>query len=225
MENIKDLLNSLAEEKYRDFQYKLIPNAKNILGVRVPTLRKIAKDIAKGDWKSFLEEKNKESYEEILLEGYVIGYVKMDIEEALKYLEVFIPKIDNWATCDGSINSLKFTTKNEERVLKFIKPYLESEKEFEVRFAVIMLLTFYIKEDYIDEILEIMGKISNKAYYVQMAVAWTISICYVKYPIKTEKFLLKNTLDDFTHNKSIQKIGESFRVDNIDKIRLKKLWR
>lgn len=225
MENIKVILNSLAEEKYRDFQYKLVPNAKNILGVRVPMLRKIAKDIAKKDWKSFLENNNKETYEELMLEGYVIGYAKMDIEEALSYLEKFIPYIDNWAICDSSINSFKFTGKNEKRVLEFIKPYLKSEKEFEVRFAVIMLLTFYIKNEYIDEILEIMGEISNRAYYVQMAVAWTVSVCYVKFPEKTEKFLLKNSLDDFTHNKSIQKIGESFRVENKDKIRLKKLWR
>ena len=225
MEDIKILLNNLAEEKYRDFQYKLIPNAKNILGVRVPILRKIAKDIAKGDWQTFLEDKNKESYEEIMLEGYVIGYAKMDIEKALKYLELFIPKIDNWATCDSSINTFKFTSKNLSRVYDFINPYLKSEKEFEVRFAVIMLLSFYIKEEYIDEVLSIMEKITNKAYYVQMAVAWTISVCYVKFPEKTEEFLLKNSLDDFTHNKSIQKIGESFRVENSDKIRLKKLWR
>jgi len=225
MEDIKILLNRLAEEKYRDFQYKLIPNAKNILGVRVPILRKIAKDIAKGDWQTFLEDENKESYEEILLEGYVIGYAKMDIEKALKYLELFIPKIDNWATCDSSINTFKFTSKNLSRVYEFINPYLKSEKEFEVRFAVIMLLSFYIVEEYIDEVLSIMEKIKNKAYYVQMAVAWTISVCYVKFPEKTEEFLLKNRLDDFTHNKSIQKIGESFRVENSDKIRLKKLWR
>jgi len=225
MEDIKILLNRLAEEKYRDFQYKLIPNAKNILGVRVPILRKIAKDIAKGDWQTFLEDENKKSYEEILLEGYVIGYAKMDIEKALKYLELFIPKIDNWATCDSSINTFKFTSKNLSRVYEFINPYLKSEKEFEVRFAVIMLLSFYIVEEYIHEVLSIMEKIKNKAYYVQMAVAWTISVCYVKFPEKTEEFLLKNSLDDFTHNKSIQKIGESFRVENSDKIRLKKLWR
>lgn len=219
------LLSEHKDEKYRDFQYKLIPNAKNIIGVRVPILRKIAKEIVKGDWKNFLEKRNKETYEEIMLEGYVIGYGKMSIDEALKYLENFIPKIDNWAICDSSINTFKFTLKNKEKVYEFIRPYLVSEKEFEVRFAVIMLLTFYIDDQYIDEILEIMGKISNKAYYVQMAVAWTISVCYVKFPFKTEEFLVKNLLDDFTHNKSIQKIKESFRVAEKDKLRLKSLLR
>lgn len=219
------LLSEHKDEKYRDFQYKLIPNAKNIIGVRVPILRKIAKEIVKGDWKNFLEKRNKETYEEIMLEGYVIGYGKMSIDEALKYLENFIPKIDNWAICDSSINTFKFTLKNKEKVYEFIRPYLVSEKEFVVRFAVIMLLTFYIDDQYIDEILEIMGKISNKAYYVQMAVAWTISVCYVKFPFKTEEFLVKNLLDDFTHNKSIQKIKESFRVAEKDKLRLKSLLR
>lgn len=219
------LLSEHKDEKYRDFQYKLIPNAKNIIGVRVPILRKIAKEIVKGDWKNFLEKRNKETYEEIMLEGYVIGYGKMSIDEALKYLENFIPKIDNWAICDSSINTFKFTLKNKEKVYEFIRPYLVSEKEFVVRFAVIMLLTFYIDDQYIDEILEIMGKISNKAYYVQMAVAWTISVCYVKFSFKTEEFLVKNLLDDFTHNKSIQKIKESFRVAEKDKLRLKSLLR
>ena len=225
MEKIRDLLNNLAEDKYKAFQHNLIPNVTNVLGVRVPELRKIAKDICKEDWRTFLQNEDKTSFEEIMLEGFVIGYAKTDIEETLKYVEKFVPKIDNWAVCDSSVTGFKFSEKNMIRVYEFIKPYLESEKEFEVRFAVIMLLSFYIREEYIDEVLAIMGRISNKAYYVQMAVAWTVSVCYVKFPIKTEEFLLKNNLDDFTHNKSIQKIGESFRVDNIDKIRIKKLWR
>lgn len=223
--DIENLLREHTDEKYREFQYKLIPNAKNIIGVRVPILRKIAKEIAKGDWKNYLEKEDKNTYEEIMLEGYVIGYAKLNINEALKYLESFIPKIDNWAICDSTINTFKFTSKNKEVVFEFIKPYLYSEKEFEVRFAVIMLLSFYIEDNYIEDILEILCKISNKEYYVQMAIAWTVSVCYVKFPIKTEEFLIKNFLDDFTHNKSIQKIRESLRVSETDKLRLKSLLR
>lgn len=223
--DIENLLREHTDEKYREFQYKLIPNAKNIIGVRVPILRKIAKEIAKGDWKNYLEKEDKNTYEEIMLEGYVIGYAKLNINEALKYLESFIPKIDNWAICDSTINTFKFTSKNKQVVFEFIKPYLYSEKEFEVRFAVIMLLSFYIEDNYIEDILEILCKISNKEYYVQMAIAWTVSVCYVKFPIKTEEFLIKNFLDDFTHNKSIQKIRESLRVSETDKLRLKSLLR
>lgn len=225
MDNIKELLHSLSEENYKDFQYKLVPNAKNILGVRVPILRKIAKGIAKANWKDFLEKQNRESYEELLLEGYVIGYAKMDIDEALAYLEKFIPKINNWAICDGSISTLTFTKKNMDKVYEFIKPYLESDEEFEVRFAVVMLLTFYINEIYIDDILLLLDKILNRSYYVSMGIAWAISICYVKFPQKTETFLNTNNLDDFTHNKSIQKITESLRIDKDTKIRVKKLLR
>ena len=110
-------------------------------------------------------------------------------------------------------------------VYEFIKPYLESDEEFEVRFAVVMLLTFYINEIYIDDILLLLDKILNRAYYVSMGIAWANSICYVKFPHKTEIFLNTNNLDDFTHNKSIQKITESLRIDKDTKIRVKKLLR
>lgn len=225
MEDIRNLLNNLAEDKYKAFQHNLIPNVTNVLGVRIPELRKIAKDISTNNWKSFVENEDKVSFEEIMLEGFVIGYAKTDIDESLKYIEKFIPKINNWAVCDSCVTGFKFTKKNMPKVLDFTKLYLNSEKEFEVRFAVIMLLSFYITEEYIDEVLFLLNKVSNRAYYVQMAIAWAVSVCFVKFPERTESFLLNNTLDDFTHNKSIQKITESFRVVNTDKIRIKKLWR
>lgn len=225
MEETRALLKSLAEEKYREFSKKLIPNVDNILGIRIPELRKIAKEISKKDWKEFLDNENKEYFEEIMLEGFVIGYAKTDIEESLEYIKKFVPKINNWSTCDSCVTGFKFTKKNMAKVWEFILPYLDSEKEYDVRFAVVMILSFYIEEAYIDQILRVLNQVEHKGYYVQMAVAWAISICFVKFPVKTEKFLLENNLDDFTHNKSIQKILDSFRVTNTDKIRIRKIMR
>lgn len=97
--------------------------------------------------------------------------------------------------------------------MEYIKPYLSSEKEFEIRFAVVILLNFYIVEDYIDRVILLLDEIKHEGYYAKMAVAWAVSICYVKFPKKTMEYLKNNTLDDFTYNKSLQKITESLRVD------------
>ena len=101
---------------------------------------------------------------------------------------------------------------------------MSSTQEYEIRFAVVCLLDFFIQEDFIDRILSFFSSIHHDGYYVKMAIAWAVSVCYVKFPEKTESFLLQNTLDDFTHNKAIQKIRESFRVSKEKKEKLKQ-WK
>lgn len=222
---IREHLFQLADEKYREFQKRLCPGKDNILGVRLPLLRNLAKQIAKSDWKVYMKEAKDEYYEEVMLQGLVIGYVKADIEEILNLAMDFIPKIDNWAVCDSFCTGLKFTKKNKERVLKYIKSYLSAEKEFEVRFGVVMLLEFYIEDSYIDKVLLLLDEVKHEGYYVKMAVAWAISICYIKFPEKTMKYLKNNSLDDFTYNKALQKITESLRVDREIKILIRSMKR
>lgn len=225
MNNLKDKLFELSDEKYKKFHSGLCPNIDNIIGVRLPKLREIAKEIAKGDWRDFLAISSNDYYEEVMINGLVIAYAKCDVDEKLNYIESFVPKIDNWAICDSFCNSLKFVNKNKEKVLEFIQPYLKSNKEFEIRFAVVIILNYYITEDYIDLILETLDEVKHEGYYVKMAVAWAISVCYVKFPKKTESVFEENLLDDFTHNKSIQKIRESYRVPKESKERLQKMRR
>lgn len=225
MNNLKDKLFELSDEKYKKFHSGLCPNIDNIIGVRLPKLREIAKEIAKGDWRDFLAISSNDYYEEVMINGLVIAYAKCDVDEKLNYIESFVPKIDNWAICDSFCNSLKFVNKNKEKVLEFIQPYLKSNKEFEIRFAVVIILNYYITEDYIDLILETLDEVKHEGYYVKMAVAWAISVCYVKFPKKTESIFEENLLDDFTHNKSIQKIRESYRVPKESKERLQKMRR
>lgn len=214
MENtVREQIFQLADEEYRKFQSKLCPSNDNILGVRLPLLRKLAKQIAKGNWREYIKTAQNEYYEEVMLQGMVIGYAKADIEELLNYVTEFLNKIDNWGVCDSFCNGLKFTETNKVRVWEFIQPYLYSTKEFEVRFAVVMLLDFYIDEIYIDRVLQSLDGINHEGYYVKMAVAWAISICYIKFPEQTMEYLKNNKLDDFTYNKALQKIIESLRVD------------
>ena len=130
---------------------------------------------------------------------------------------IFSNKINNWSVCDSFCNGLKTTNKNKEKMWKFIEEYLSSSYEFEVRFAVVMLLNFYVEEDYVELVLSNLDKIKHDGYYVKMAVAWAISICYVKFNKTTLNYLKENNLDYFTYNKSLQKICESLKVSKEEK--------
>lgn len=224
-QSIKEQLLNLADEEYQKFAMALIPTINNVIGVRLPELRKLARTIAKGDWRTFLAQAKSDYFEEVMLQGMVLGYVKTDIEEILRYIADFIPKIDNWSVCDSFCISLKFTLKNKERVWDFIVPYLLSDKEYEIRFAVVMMLNFFIEEEYINRILQLLDKVSHEGYYAKMAVSWALSICYIKLPEPTMSYLLSNTLDDFTYNKALQKITESYRVDRETKTMIRGMKR
>jgi len=222
---IEEQIFELIDEEYQKFSSALLPNIDNVLGVRLPALRKLAKAIAKEDWCKFIETSDKEYFEEVMLQGMVLGYVKTDIEEILKYVADFVPKINNWSVCDSFCIGLKFTKDNMSRVWDFIQPFLFSREEYEVRFGVVILLDFYINEEYIDGVLKLLDNTKHDGYYVKMAVAWAISICYVKFPEQTMEYLKDNTLDDFTYNKSLQKITESLKVDNETKVIIRSMKR
>lgn len=211
-EEIREELINLADEKYKKFHSNLCPGVENILGVRLPILRKISKDLSKNNYKNYLNNDSIKYYEEIMIEGLIIGYIKVDNETRFKYIRNFVPKINNWAVCDSFCNNLKFTKKNMSEVWDFILPYTSSKNEFDVRFAVVMMLNFYIVDDYIDNVLSVLNHIHHDGYYVKMAVAWAVSFAYIHFPDKTLSFLKNNNLDDFTYNKSLQKIIESNRV-------------
>ncbi|QJD83071.1 DNA alkylation repair protein [Cohnella herbarum] len=222
---IKDQLLQLAEPEFQKFTAALIPTIDNVLGVRLPELRKMAKLIAQGEWRDYVEQTESEYFEEVMLQGMVIGYVKADIEELLQYVAVFVPRIDNWSVCDSFCNGLKFTVANKVRVWEFLQPYLSSDREYEIRFGAVMLLSYYIDEEYIDRVLRLLDGIKHEAYYVKMAVAWAISICFVKLPEPTLNYLNDNSLDLFTYNKALQKITESYRVDQITKTLIRSMKR
>lgn len=213
MKNIREKLFELADEQYRKFSANLIPDTHNIIGVRLPLLKNLAKEIAKGDWREYIAAAPSDYHEEILLKGLVLGYAKGEIKEILSYIENFVPSIKNWAVCDSFCTALKFTKKHREVIWKFLQPYLASSSEYEIRFGVVMLLAYYVDEVYIDQVLAQLNRISHDGYYVKMAVAWTLSVCYVKFPEQTMDLLKHNMLDDVTYNKTLQKIIESNRVD------------
>lgn len=216
MENLREELFELSDKKYKEFQSSLCPNINDMIGVRIPKLRQLSKKIAKENGLEFLDGYKPEYYEEKMIYGMVIGYTKMPLDLRLKYLDKFVPIIDNWAICDGACSTYKFITYDLENIWEYIQKYINSKKEFEVRFSVVMMMEYYINDEYIDKVLEIYNNISLDKYYVQMGIAWGISEAFVKYEEKTMRFLKSknNKLDKFTYNKSLQKIIESYRVND-----------
>lgn len=223
-QKIKEKLLELADSKYKEFHSGLCPGTDNIIGVRVPVLRNYAKELGKEyEISELLKQIDNEYYEEIMLQGMLIGLAKQDFETMQKQIEEFVPKIDNWAVCDVFCAGLKATKKKKEEMWHFIQKYLLSDQEFEIRFGVVMILDYYIEEDYLEKDFKIFDAITSQAYYVQMAVAWAISIALIKFYDKTIKYLENAKLDNFTYHKALQKAIESYRITDDRKEKLRQM--
>ena len=222
----QDLLNS-ADKKYKEFHSSLCPGTDNIIGVRVPVLRNYAKKLSKQEnFKAYISFNKTIYYEEVMLQGMLIGFIKnTDIKEVLEAIKNFIPKIDNWAVCDIFCAGLKAVNKNKDTFWNFIQKYLKSKKEFELRFALVIILDYFIDDKHIKDALNIFDNIKHDGYYVKMAIAWAISVAFVKFPETTIIYLKNNNLDDWTYNKALQKICESLRVSKETKKIIKAMKR
>lgn len=218
-----DYLFDISDIKYRDFHSRLgVGN--NVIGVRTPILKSIAKDISKGNYIEFLELLKEDYYEEITLYGFIICNIK-NIEDSIKYLDIYKYKINNWANCDLFCSSYKIVKKNKDFYWKYINDNIRSNNLWIRRMCFVLIIFYYIEGIYLDDIFNLCNKYNTNEYYVQMAVAWLISICYIKFPGVTIKYIENNKLDNFTHNKSIQKIRESYRVSYEEKENLNILKR
>ena len=225
---IKSQLEPLKEPEFQTFTAKLLPGVKNILGVRLPSLRKIARQLGKEDWRTYLGNALDDSYEEIMLQGMTLGYAKGNLQEKEEYLRAFIPKIDNWSVCDSVCATIKLAKEQPEEMWEFLQEYLYSGREYQVRFALVQLLNYYINPQYLSRVLEAVDHVSvrqQEDYYICMAQAWAVSICYREFPKETLPYLKENNLNDFTHNKAIQKITESLKVPKEEKEYIRTLKR
>lgn len=224
-------MEELREEEYKNFSANLIPgiDREKMLGVRIPALRKIASELLKGDQANILHyfeilsnEKPEDClYEEKLLWGILLAKAKMTDNERMAGYQAFVPSIDNWAVCDIASATLSAIKKNPEPWMDFFLSYVRRDKEYEIRFGVVMLLANFIDEDHIDQVLFQLSKVNHPAYYVTMAVGWTLSACYVRFPQKTEALIAKGNLTKEIQNKTIQKIRESNRVSKQHKEHMK----
>ena len=190
-QEIKDFLAAHADARYAAFVTSLMPGARPVVGVRLPVLRALAKEIAKGDWRTYLEEAVDDTFEEVMLQGYVTGAARMPFEEQMERMAAYVCKINDWALCDSPCSGFKFVRKHREEVWAFLQPYLYSGEVFSQRFAVVMLLAHFVTDDFIDRVLEACAAVRPSGYYASMAVAWAVSVCFAKYPEKNIEALLR----------------------------------
>lgn len=214
---IKEQLEMLKDPEFQKFTVGLLPGVDHILGVRLPALRKIARKIAKENWQEYLKYACDDSFEEIMLQGMVLGYAKGNLKEKEPFLRSFLPKIDNWSVCDSTCSTIKLAKEQPEEFWDFLLEYLHSPREYEVRFVLVQMLNYYVNPTYLPRVLEAIDCVHLKLYYAQMAQAWAVSICYREFPEMTLPYLKANHLDDFTHNKALQKITESLKVSKEEK--------
>lgn len=224
-EKIVEKLKELQDLEYKAFHSKLMPtiHPDTIIGVRTPELRKLAKGIKdEKEIADFFGELPHQYYEENNLHGFLIEGIK-DYEKCIGELNRFLPYVDNWATCD--MMTPKVFKKHLPELLDEIKVWIATKDTYTVRFAVKLLMTFYLEENYSVEYSDMVAEIRSEEYYINMVVAWYFATALAKQYDSILPYFLDNRLDDWTHNKAIQKAVESYRITPEQKKYLKTLKR
>lgn len=249
LDALRRRLADFTEPSYRAFVSKLLPGVDDVLGVRVPTLRLLARKIAQDCGAEFLNavfhfptrklsdapspldlanRRQFESYEERLLVGLVVAETPLNFDARLDAIAAFVPSIDSWAVCDSFSASLRVPNERRDEFWEFLDFCAASERPFEVRFAVVATLNHFLEKNYLDAVFERANRIAARRlgeYYVDMSLAWLVAEAFIRFPDATLKFLAQNDFDDFTFNKSLQKIVESRRVDEATKDEIRRLKR
>ena len=196
---MRNQLEKLAEPAYKAFTEKLVDTEYEILGVRIPTLRLLTKEIVRGSWEAFIQ-KPKTTFEEMMLEAFVIASVNISMEQRFMLIATFIRKIDNWSVCDSFCSSLKITKKYPKEMWNFLMSLRKDRNPSVLRFMIVMMLMYYLSDEWIDSVLCELQAVQHDDYYVKMAVAWAISIAFIKQEEKTRLFLQTANVDQFTFN-------------------------
>ena len=209
---IQERLFALRDEKYREFQRSLIPGLprENIIGIRIPAMRKLAKEFVKEPEAAvFLKQLPHTYYDENILHALLIAEIK-DYDACMEAVEAFLPYIDNWAVCDGL--SPKVFGKHKAELLEKIRLWIPSEHIYTCRFGIGMLMRWFLDEDFQPGYLELPAAVRSEEYYVNMMRAWYFATALAKQPDAALPWLTEKRLDLWTHNKAIQKAVESRRI-------------
>lgn len=202
--------------KLSSIKLKLEQLPRTSFGVSVPHLRKLAQHVAKDNYREFLDNDDYSSFKLKLLHAFVIGYAQDNIDILLVYLQKFIPYVDDWAINDALCQNFKIARKYRQKVWNFILMYQSSDQEFISRIISVMLLSHFLEDEYIDDVIKVLDRLNTDKYYAQMGVAWAVATIMGKYPAKCLEYLQSAEchLDIKTYNKSLQKIRESYKVSS-----------
>ena len=219
LEALIERLRALADPKYAALSVTLIPGAGDaILGVRVPSLRAIGRELLRGDWRGFLEASRSHPLFELrMLHAIVLGSCRCDAGEKLALVDAFLPFIDNWSVCDTLCSSFKSRSREADAVFAFVKACAASDDEFRKRFGLVMLMSRFHDAPFVTETMAVYRGFRHDGYYARMGAAWGLASLWIHARDEALAILEENLWDDFTHNKAIQKLRESFRVSDEDK--------
>ena len=220
--SVYEMLLEAKDDKYRDFQAKLVPNISpdTIIGVRTPDMRKIAKEVFNSPEKDeFLKELPHKYYEENLVHFFIIAMIK-DFDECIEKVEEFLPYVNCWPVSDQA--TLKSFKKNHAKLLPYIKNWIASDHVYTARFGIRMLMNEFLDDDFKDEYLELVASKEGDDYYLKMMVAWYFATALAKKYDESVKYIEERKLSDWIHKKAIQKAVESYRVTDEHKEYLKK---
>ena len=221
-EKVRRELFAMRDEKYRDFHKKLIPTVddQRIIGVRTPALRKYAKELSAEAGREYLDLMPHYYIEENNLHSFILCRMK-DFDEVMQRAEEFLPHIDNWATCDSFVP--KVFKEHPKEVFAQIKRWLQSDRVYTVRWALVLLLNNFLDEEFRPEMLELVAALRSDEYYINMAIAWYFSFALIKQYDAALPYLLDRRLEPWVHNKTIQKAIESYQISPERKIYLRRL--
>jgi len=225
MQGIIEQLFALQDIKYKEFHSKLMPtiNPEVIIGVRTPELRKLAKQITKStEVELFMKQLPHKYYEENNLHAFLIEAIK-EYDSCIEALNLFLPYVDNWATCD--MMAPKVLKKDLPKMYEWVKRWIASGETYIIRFGVNMLMKYFLDEAFLPEYPELVASIRSEEYYVKMVVAWYFATALAKQYEVVLPYLTEQKLDVWTHNKTIQKAVESYRITPEQKVYLKTLKR
>ena len=222
---IQEKLFEYQDLGYREFNSKLIPNIdkETMIGVRIPDIRKIEKSLSTEEKEKFLLKLPHKYFEENMLHGIIISNIK-DYNKVITNLEKFLPYVDNWAVCDSI--SPKIFKKNREKVITNVLSWIKSNHTYVSRFGIGMIMQLYLENEYFKKsYLDIIAEIKTEDYYINMMRAWTFQVALVKQWKEAIVYIEKGLLDEFTHNKTISKSCDSYKIEKEKKEYLKTLRR
>lgn len=220
---IQARLFALQDPKYKDFHCRLIPTVEpeRVIGVRTPALRQLAKELFKEpETAAFLKILPHRYYDENNLHGFLVEQIR-DYEQAAAAVDAFLPYVDNWATCD--LMSPKVFKKHRKELLTEIRRWMASDRTYTIRFGIEMLMTHFLDEDFSPEYPAWVAGIRYEEYYVNMMIAWYFATALAKQWEAIIPYVQQNRLDQWTHNKAIQKAVESYRITDQQKAYLRSL--
>ena len=215
---VVDELFNIQVVRLIDFTKSLIPGLPDeVIGCRMPEIKVIAKKmIANNKHEEFLKSLPHKYHEENLLHAFILEKIKVSQTELFNYINEFLPYVNNWSVCDSLASRSKVLTSDLKKLFEQVKIWLEEEQTYHVRFALITMMKFYLKDEFIDEVLCLATNIKTDEYYINMALSWLYATALINYYDKIVKLLEEHKLDIFVHNKTIQKAIESYRI-SIDK--------